>query len=74
VARWTFTFLLIHNLISMASYAITVISRLPSTVKVGKFVTIHLALDEAMLFVVVLAAPFSYLIGMLAQCCCGVSR
>lgn len=51
-----------------------VISRLPETQDVNKFVTIQLALDEAYLFLIVMAVPMSYLIGMCARCCCGVSR
>lgn len=74
VARWTFAFLLIHNLVAMASYAISVIARLPSTSDVDKYVLVHNALDEAALFIAVLAVPVSYLIGSCAHCCCGMDR
>ncbi len=72
VARWTYAWLLIHNLVSMASYAIIVITLLPDTQNLGVFTLAHRALEEAVMFTIVLCVPASYLIGILASCCCGV--
>lgn len=33
--------------------------------------TVHSALDEAQLLMIVLSVPFSYVIGVIAQCCFG---
>lgn len=74
MARWTYAVLLLHNMATMASYAMAVISRLPETKEVNKFVTIQLALNETYLFLIVMAVPMGYVFGMCATCCCGVSR
>ena len=70
VSRWTFAFLLLHNLVQMASYAVYVVTTVPSErddlQSLGLIVTI---LNEVALLLIVLAVPFSYIVGVLAQCC-----
>jgi len=76
VARWTYAFLLIHNVVSIASYVTNVISRLPQSS--GDLINIsilcHKILEEVSVFTIVMAVPTSYLVGVMSQCCCGVSR
>lgn len=74
ISRWTFAWLLIHNMVSIASYAIYVITLLPGTQNLGLFTITHQALEEAVLMTMVLSVPISYLFGTIAQCCCGVSQ
>ena len=75
VARWTYAFLLIHNLVTFAQYAIFIITRLdfyPSHLSI--LTIIHSAFHEVVFFTIVLCVPISYLIGFAAQSCCGISR
>ena len=75
MARWTYAFLLIHNLVTITHYAIGVITRLqlyPERLEILS--TIHTAFNEVIFFTIVLCVPISYLIGFTAQCCCGMSR
>ena len=82
VARWTFSFLLIHNLVTMTNFAFSVIIRLDYEAgvvvfesSVFKAITItNNILDEIELILVVLSVPMSYLMGIWAQCCCGFTR
>ena len=117
ISSWTYTFFLIHNFVTIASYAIKVIIRLyaikvitpqnhnislseePSieniqeitqiqnftftedvqiftqnqnitfTEDIQRFTQIHNILEEVAFFVIVLALPTSYLIGILGKCC-----
>lgn len=72
MARWTYVFLVLHNLTEMASFASGVVARLPTTEDYETVSLVHRCLDEAKYFVIVLAVPFSYVIAGLANCCCGV--
>jgi len=76
VARWTYAFLLIHNVVSIASYATNVISRLPQSTSdlISISILCHKILEEVSVFTIVMAIPTSYLVGVMSQCCCGVSR
>merc|ERR1712107_505574 len=77
VARWTYAFLLIHNLVTCTSYAINCVTRYEvqgEDIDLSTLTLIHKILEEVAVFVIVLAIPTSYLIGLAAQCCCGVSR
>ena len=75
IARWTYAFLLLHNLASIAAFAISVITREDSERSdLDKLDTILKILEEVSLILVTLSVPFSYIIGLMAQCCCGVSR
>ena len=71
VARWTFSFLLIHNLVAMTNFAFTVIIRLEVDNDLAYFIIAHDILNEIELILVVLSVPMSYLMGM---CCCGIAR
>lgn len=73
-ARWTFSFLLLHNLCAIAGFVINVFLTLAIPKKleidINLFTTVHKSLVEADFYLIVLAIPFSYVIGVLAQCCC----
>ena len=70
VARWTYAFLLIHNLITFASYALKVLSRNPDwfTEETPNYIIATEALDEAALFAIMLSVPTSYLMGNYVVC------
>ena len=73
ISRWTFTFLILHNLAAMASYGayIAIKDEVCSyCAETATFVK-HI-LDEVVLFLIVLAVPGSYLIAWLCQCICGI--
>jgi len=74
VARWTFSFLLIHNLVTMTNFAFSIIIRLQVETGLDKFIIAHDILNEIELILVVLSVPMSYLMGIWAQCCCGIAR
>ena len=44
------------------------------TLDLASFTLSGNVLDEVALALIVLAVPFSYIVGMMAQCCCGVTR
>jgi hypothetical protein len=73
VARWTFSFLLLHNLAAMVSYGATVAITAPGLdLDAGDATIVHQAFDEAELFLMVCAVPVAYLVGLAtARCCCG---
>ena len=71
VARWTFSFLLIHNLVAMTNFAFNIIIKLQVETGLAYFIIAHDILNEIELILVVLSVPMSYLMGM---CCCGISR
>jgi len=68
VARWTYSFLLLHNLISLTSFALNTAIRIDVETYLSKFTLAHTILSELELITVVLSVPMSYLIGMM---CCG---
>ena len=70
VSRWTFAFLLLHNLCAAGSFAATVCAR---TLTEGweEAADAHRMLDEVALFLIVLCVPASYLVGAVGQRCCG---
>ena len=72
MSRWTFVFLVLHNLTAIASFGATVAARVPSFNVAETASIVHRSLDEAKLLLLVLAVPFSYIIAALANCCCGV--
>ena len=74
VARWTYAMLFLHNLVAMAAFAVKVVTKVPSDLDLEQFTFSGNVLDEVALALIVLSVPFSYVVGMLAQCCCGVSR
>ena len=74
VARWTYALLFLHNLVAMAAYAVKVVTKVPSDLDLELFIFSGNVMDEVALALIVLSVPFSYVVGMLAQCCCGVSR
>jgi len=74
VARWTYSFLLLHNCVAIAAYAITVVTKVPSELEVEQLLLASVILEEVALVLITLAVPFSYITGLLAQCCCGISR
>ncbi len=71
VSRWTFTFLLLHNLTSVASYAATVCSKTLPDGQWQKATLAHRILEEVALLLMVLCMPVSYLVGVMGQRCCG---
>ncbi len=70
VSRWTFAFLLLHNLCAAGSFAATVCAR---TLTEGweEAADAHRMLDEVALLLIVLCVPASYLVGAMGQRCCG---
>jgi uncharacterized membrane protein len=73
ISRWTFAFLILHNLAAMASYGAFIAIKedvCSYCLETASFV--KLILDEVVLFLIVLAVPGSYLIAWLCQCICGV--
>ena len=58
----------------MAAYAVKVVTKVPSDLDLELFIFSGNVMDEVALALIVLSVPFSYVVGMLAQCCCGVSR
>ena len=71
VARWTFSFLLIHNLVVMTNFALNLSTKLNVETGLEYFIIAHDILNEIELILVVLSVPMSYLMGM---CCCGIAR
>ena len=78
MSRWTFAFLILHNLTAIAAYSAYIAAKdevcktlyndgCPDVV-----VDVKNILDEVLLFLIVLAVPGSYLIASLCQCCCGL--
>ena len=82
MARWTFSFLLIHNVVTMTNFAFSIIIRLDFEAGIVVFESsvfkaieiTHNILNEIELILVVLSVPMSYLVGIWAQCCCGFAR
>ena len=73
ISRWTFTFLILHNLTAMASYgAYIAIKEEVCSSCLDTATTVKQILDEVVLFLIVLAVPGSYLIAWLCQCICGI--
>ena len=73
ISRWTFTFLILHNLTAMASYgAYIAIKEEVCSSCLDIATTVKQILDEVVLFLIVLAVPGSYLIAWLCQCICGI--
>lgn len=73
ISRWTFVFLILHNLTAIASYVAFLLSKdeiCSSCVEMAVFV--KPIFDEVLLLLVVLAVPGSYLIAGLCQCVCGI--
>jgi len=76
VTRWTYSFLLIYNLVSIGSYVLFILINLKS-LETENLKYLELARDiliEVELFTVVLSVPTSYVFGMIIHCCCGVSE
>ena len=70
VSRWTFAFLLLHNLAAIASYAANVAAAVPGLTRdIETTVVVYRSLDEVLLLLIVLAVPVSYLAGVCAHCC-----
>jgi len=74
VARWTYVFLLLHNCVDIAAYAVTVVTKVPSERDLEQLNLALVVLQEVALILITIAVPFSYITGLLAQCCCGISR
>jgi len=77
VTRWTYAFLLIHNLVAIANYILnTLISLRIEEILSGLYYyeLSRKILDEIELFTVILSVPISYVFGMIIHCCCGVSE
>ena len=74
VARWTYSFLLLHNCVAIAAYAVTVVTKVPSELDLEQLTLASNILREVALVLITVAVPFSYITGLLAQCCCGISR
>jgi len=73
ISRWTFAFLVLHNLTAMARYGAYMATK--EEVCVTCFETaqfVQKILDEVALFLIVLAVPGSYLIALLCQGICGI--
>ena len=73
ISRWTYIFLILHNLTALASYGAYIASK-PEVCSscVDTAVDVKIYLDEVLLFLIVLAVPGSYLIAWLCQCVCGI--
>jgi len=74
-ARWTFVFLVLHNLAEIGSFVATTLARYTTdfdTVITSS--TVHRSLEEAKYFLFLLAVPFSYVVAAICNCCCGVDR
>ena len=72
-ARWTFVFLVAHNLTETASFISATLARIPSLDPISETTTqVQQVLDEVKYLLIVLAVPFSYVVAALANCCCGV--
>jgi len=77
VARWTFTFVLLHNLSAMASYGATVAVSVGVNkpgfegVDIEDATIVHQAMDEVELFFMACAVPIAYLLGLATTGCCG---
>ena len=73
ISRWTFVFLILHNLTAIASYIAFILSKdevCTQCVETAYFV--KKILDEVLLFLIVLAVPGGYLIAWLGQCICRI--
>jgi len=81
VTRWTYAFLLIHNLVAIAIYVIDVVVKVSDWKLIGNglviedylMLTIRI-LEEVEMFTVILSVPMSYVFGMTVHCCCGVKE
>ena len=89
VTRWTYAFLLIHNLVAIANFILFTLINLKIeeilsdqyNYELSKALEISSALelsrdilDEIEMFTVILSVPISYVFGMIIHCCCGVSE
>ena len=81
VTRWTYAFLLIHNLVAIATFILNTLISLASltNLKIDEsglyyFELSRDILHEIELFTVILSVPISYVFGMIIHCCCGVSE
>ena len=83
VTRWTYTFLLIHNLVAIATFILNTLISLATltNLKIDQILSglyyFELSRDilhEIELFTVILSVPISYVFGMIIHCCCGVSE
>lgn len=78
MSRWTFAFLILHNLTAIAAYSAYIAAKdevcktLYNDGCADVVVDVKNILDEVLLFLIVLAVPGSYLIASLCQCCCGL--
>jgi len=64
VSRWTYSFLLLHNLVAITRLVIDIITRLDGLVEdTSTFTLTHEILSEIELILVILAIPMSYLMG-----------
>jgi hypothetical protein len=78
MSRWTFAFLILHNLTAIAAYSAYIAAKdevcktLYNDGCPDAVVDVKNILDEVLLFLIVLAVPGSYLIASLCQCCCGL--
>ena len=73
ISRWTFAFLILHNLAAMASYGAYIATKDEVCSFCLETATLmQQILDEVVLFLIVLAVPGSYLIAWLCQCICGI--
>ena len=83
VTRWTYAFLLIHNLVAIATFILNTLISLATltNLKIDEILSglyyFELSRDilhEIELFTVILSVPISYVFGMIIHCCCGVSE